>query len=306
MTNVNSFSRNELWDELYKSLHPEDIKKEAVKNARHPKFSTIDEIFKYIEGGIFEFKSYFHGRIALGNQYNIYHGFGELFEALNKIENYTKGNIEKFNQLIDEVNELEILYEWLLDLGLTEIAKDENYSHLTAESLYANQDYLFNIYYVGFVFKNSFKNFDDVPDCTSSAKNQPSQFKTRDQNEIPVSFTYKRIKSNYTVIKDVFDDLIKFEYISGEYKNFYKIFSGEKPVKKIVWKKTPTELAYFIKLIHNSLKVVDYLKQQHWKVTSLCFSDSEGNSIVPYSLHGMKKPAKVSADLLEKIAGRLL
>lgn len=52
-------------------------------------------------------------------------------------------------------------------------------------------------------------------------------------------------------------------------RNFRKVFKGVEIKNKIIWCKTPTELAYFIKYIHEKFLV--YTKQKIWDITIYCF-----------------------------------
>lgn len=52
-------------------------------------------------------------------------------------------------------------------------------------------------------------------------------------------------------------------------RNFRKVFNGVEIKNKIIWCKTPTELAYFIKYIHEKFLV--YTKQKIWDITIYCF-----------------------------------
>ena len=54
---------------------------------------------------------------------------------------------------------------------------------------------------------------------------------------------------------------------STDLKDFRKVFSGEAIDKPIIWTGNISELSYFIKQLHNELKLVEDLKQQQWAVT---------------------------------------
>lgn len=93
------------------------------------------------------------------------------------------------------------------------------------------------------------------------------------------SFTYKQYDTNPDKLTDTCDSLKKNNFIAQDTNlaNFKKVFSGKEVTTPIVWTGNPSEFAYFIKLIHNTYKYVEDLKQKQWKVALLCFVDSEGN-----------------------------
>ena len=73
-------------------------------------------------------------------------------------------------------------------------------------------------------------------------------------------------------------------------KDFRKVFSGEEIKKPIVWTGNISELSYFIKQLHNVLKLVADLKQQQWAVTINCFIQENGEQYNRTKLRTQKVP----------------
>ncbi len=87
-------------------------------------------------------------------------------------------------------------------------------------------------------------------------------------------------------------------FISEETKlnDFKKIFSGNSILNKVVWNGNKTELAYFMKQLHNKEKLVEDVGQEIWAITIKCFEKSDGSSYDRNEFRELKKPAK--ADLI--------
>jgi hypothetical protein len=70
--------------------------------------------------------------------------------------------------------------------------------------------------------------------------------------------------------------------------NFKKVFNGVEIKNKIIWCKTHTELAYFIKYIHKKFLV--YTKQKIWDITIYCFGLENKTILTNDKLRGAGKP----------------
>ena len=116
------------------------------------------------------------------------------------------------------------------------------------------------------------------------------------------SFTYKQLNTNPDKLIDLWDSLKLNHFISKSTTqlNFKKVFSGGEIKTPIEWTGNISELFYFIKLLHNDLKLVEYLKQQNWEVTCLCFIDSNGNPFDRSKFRSQKRPAS-TGDKIDKI-----
>ncbi|MFD2529343.1 hypothetical protein [Polaribacter marinaquae] len=107
------------------------------------------------------------------------------------------------------------------------------------------------------------------------------------------SFTYKKWRFESTNLTSLKDSLIRKKLIASDtdLKDFRKAFSGEEIEKPIVWTGNISELSYFIKQLHNVLKLVVDLKQQQWAVTINCFIQENGEQYNRTKLRTQKVPA---------------
>lgn len=106
------------------------------------------------------------------------------------------------------------------------------------------------------------------------------------------SFTYINNLTGQTQLTDLMNTLKRKNFIdnSTDLKDFRKIFSGEEIEKPIVWTGKISELSYFIKQLHNELKLVEDLKQQQWAVTINCFIQENGEQYNRTKLRTQKVP----------------
>ncbi|NVN97669.1 hypothetical protein HXX01_05630 [Candidatus Nomurabacteria bacterium] len=114
------------------------------------------------------------------------------------------------------------------------------------------------------------------------------------------SFTYRHNNKNYPAIMDMYDSLKKNHFIAQDTdkKDFRKIFENSAPGRPIEWKGTLSDLAYFIKLLHNEHNLITSLGNNIWKITSQLFVDPEGEPYDWRRFKGQKKPTR--AALIEK------
>ncbi|MBX2913234.1 MAG: hypothetical protein KF717_13735 [Cyclobacteriaceae bacterium] len=120
------------------------------------------------------------------------------------------------------------------------------------------------------------------------------------------SFTYKQINTAQEKITDLCSSLKFNNLISQDttVPNFKRVFTNSEIKTPVVWTGTISELFYFIKLIHNDLKLVENLKQKQWEVTCQCFVDTEGNPFDRSKFRSQKKP-KLTAAKIEKSVSNL-
>jgi hypothetical protein len=107
------------------------------------------------------------------------------------------------------------------------------------------------------------------------------------------SFTYINNNTKQTQLTDLMNALKRKNLIenSTDLKDFRKAFSGEAIDKPIVWTGNISELSYFIKQLHNNLKLVKHLKQDHWLVANICFVGSDGIQFGRDNFTGKKPPS---------------
>ncbi|PQJ82701.1 hypothetical protein [Polaribacter glomeratus] len=107
------------------------------------------------------------------------------------------------------------------------------------------------------------------------------------------SFTYVGKPSERSKLTDLRNALISKNLIekNTKLKDFNKVFSGDFIEEPIVWKGNISELTYLIKQLHNKLRYVVYLKQEHWVVAVKCFIQQNGERYERARLRGQKKIA---------------
>ncbi len=108
------------------------------------------------------------------------------------------------------------------------------------------------------------------------------------------SFTLKNLTREQYKLTYVCDSLKKNEFIQNDttLPIFKKIFSGDYVETPVRWIGNKSELAYFIKQIHNKHKIVESLKQEHWKVAVKCFSKPDCSSFDYSEFRELKKPSQ--------------
>ncbi len=129
-----------------------------------------------------------------------------------------------------------------------------------------------------------------------------------DKSKNQHSFVFA-IKGNKALgkLNDLHDKLKLHAFIADttQVKPFKKIFSGTKITSPVTWAGTPTELRYFILLIHNEYKIIEPILPSHWKVACKCFQDAKGAKFLPNKLKDLKLPnakrKKILDDILEDI-----
>lgn len=128
-----------------------------------------------------------------------------------------------------------------------------------------------------------------------------------DEKNLQYSFTYKQYDTNPSKITDLWDSLKLNKFIKSDtpLQTFRKIFSGKEITNPVKWTGNPSELYYFIKLIHNDLKLVENLKQKHWQVTCECFVDEKGLKFDRSKLRTLKKP-ELTGNKIEKAVNHLI
>jgi hypothetical protein len=107
------------------------------------------------------------------------------------------------------------------------------------------------------------------------------------------SFTYINNLTGQSNLTGLKDSLIRKKLIASDtdLKDFRKVFSGEAIEKPIVWTGNISELSYFIKQLHNVLKLVTNLKQKQWAVTTICFIQENGKPFERSKFRTQKVPA---------------
>jgi hypothetical protein len=107
------------------------------------------------------------------------------------------------------------------------------------------------------------------------------------------SFTYKKLNRGLSNLTDLMNSLKDKELIAIDTKlaDFRNIFSGISIDTQVVWTGNTSELSYFVKQLHNDLKLVENLSQKQWIVTIHCFIDVNQKLFQRDQLKQAKPPA---------------
>jgi len=82
--------------------------------------------------------------------------------------------------------------------------------------------------------------------------------------------------------------------------NFRSVFSEREVEKKIIWTGNISELAHFIKTLHNTAKKVHDTKQKQWEITINCFEMADGTELTSDKLRHQKNDCIARASIIEK------
>jgi hypothetical protein len=115
-----------------------------------------------------------------------------------------------------------------------------------------------------------------------------------------LSFKYKNNISGSVNLTDLMNSLKRSALIHQEtlLGNFRSVFSEKEIEQKIIWTGNISELAYFIKALHNTAKKVEDTKQKQWEITINCFEMADGTELTKDKLRTQKTPAR--AAIIEK------
>ena len=115
-----------------------------------------------------------------------------------------------------------------------------------------------------------------------------------------LSFNYIHYNNDQPNITYLMDSLKRSALIHQEtlLGNFRSVFSGKAIEQKIIWTGNISELAHFIKTLHNTAKKVEDTKQKQWEITINCFQMADGTELTKDKLRTQKAPARAS--IIEK------
>lgn len=115
-----------------------------------------------------------------------------------------------------------------------------------------------------------------------------------------LSFKYKNNISGSVNLTDLMNSLKRSALIHQEtlLGNFRSVFSEKEIEQKIIWTGNISELAHFIKTLHNTAKKVEDTKQKQWEITINCFEMADGTELTKDKLRTQKAPAR--AAIIEK------
>lgn len=115
-----------------------------------------------------------------------------------------------------------------------------------------------------------------------------------------LSFKYVNLLQGAENLTDLLKSLKKNKLVADDtaLTIFRAAFSEKEMDEKIVWTGNISELAYFIKTLHNTAKKVEDTKQKQWEITISCFQLVDDSELTKDKLRAQKKPAKAS--IIEK------
>lgn len=115
-----------------------------------------------------------------------------------------------------------------------------------------------------------------------------------------LSFKYKNNISGSVNLTDLMNSLKRSALIHQDtlLGNFRSVFTDKEIEQKIIWTGNISELAHFIKTLHNTAKKVEDTKQKQWEITINCFQMADGTELTKDKLRTQKAPARAS--IIEK------
>lgn len=113
-------------------------------------------------------------------------------------------------------------------------------------------------------------------------------------------FKYIHYNNDQPNITFLMDSLKRNALIHKDTKltHFRSVFSEKEIEQKIIWIGNISELAHFIKTLHNTAKKVEDTKQKQWEITINCFEMADGTELTKDKLRTQKAPAR--ATIIEK------
>jgi hypothetical protein len=115
-----------------------------------------------------------------------------------------------------------------------------------------------------------------------------------------LSFKYINHSTGSQNLTDLMNSLKRSALIHKDTSlaNFRSVFSEREVEQKIIWTGNISELAHFIKTLHNTAKKVHDTKQKQWEITINCFELADGTELSKDKLRTQKAPARAS--IIEK------
>lgn len=171
--------------------------------------------------------------------------------------------------------------------------KGEDYANRYATHVWKHYTNHFHL------FKKAFqKIYDDFRvGLVGTPETPPQPIKTKPS---ALSFKYKNHISGSVNLTDLMNSLKRSALIHQDtlLGNFRSVFSEKEIEQKIIWTGNISELAHFIKTLHNTAKKVEDTKQKQWDITINCFQLADGTELTKDKLRTQKAPAK--AAIIEK------
>jgi hypothetical protein len=154
-------------------------------------------------------------------------------------------------------------------------------------------------------FIKQVKGFIESPQSNNQIDSWNSENNKSYNTYIPAAYKYKKYNVLLSAITDLLQFLIAKGFVSQEtdISDFRKIFNDTKPDKPIQWLMGIESLAYFIKLLHHDLKLIEPLGNNIWKVTAELFVDKNYHHFEWKKFRNQKTPAR--AELIYRAIAHL-
>ena len=122
----------------------------------------------------------------------------------------------------------------------------------------------------------------------------PTATHGENKSEEQKSFKYKYLNNEQERITDLCSSLIKNGFIDkGTHAStFKKVFTETIITDPIIWTGRISELSYFIKLLTDTYKLVEFPHQQNWNIAVRCFVMKDRPPLDPKGLKGQKVPKR--------------
>lgn len=117
-----------------------------------------------------------------------------------------------------------------------------------------------------------------------------------------LSFKYINFSTGSENLTDLMNSLKRSALIHKDTSlaNFRSVFLDREIEQKIIWTGNISELAHFIKTLHNTAKKVHDTKQKQWEITINCFELADGTVLTKDKLRGQKNKDIARASIIEK------
>jgi hypothetical protein len=144
------------------------------------------------------------------------------------------------------------------------------------------------------------KDFIESPQSSNKIDSWILENKKSYNTYIPAAYKYKKYNVLLSAITDLLQFLIAKGFVSQEtdISDFRRIFNDIKPDKPIQWLMGIESLAYFIKLLHHDLQLIEPLGNNIWKVTAELFVDKNYHHFEWKKFRNQKTPAR--AELIQR------
>lgn len=147
-----------------------------------------------------------------------------------------------------------------------------------------------------FMYKEHLACFLSKPNPITKIEKRTPKGGMRPLKPIPLAFTLIKNDEQYLFIADHRKSLIKAGLIPESTKlvDMRLMFHNAIPSTPTKWLGNISQLAYYVKCMHNDKKVIKNIRNTIWKVTAELYVDKDGNKYNWEDFRGLKDPANAS------------